>query len=62
MTVLDLLFLTVFTVCALVMATVTPINYRPAVYLVLAIGWGFVLIYLAAPPGALEQKLHHWTR
>lgn len=44
------------------MAAVTPQNYRLMVYIVLAVGWGFVLLFLATPPGTLYQKLHHWMR
>lgn len=62
MTVLDLLFLAAITFGMLILAAVTPQSYRSAVYLVLIVSWGFVLIYLMAPPGFLDQKLSHWMR
>ena len=62
MTVLDLIFLTAFTVGTLMMATLTPQGYRLWVYIVLAVGWIVVLLYLAAPPGAFDRPLQHWIR
>ena len=62
MTILDLLILTAFTVGVLMMAAVTPQNYRLGVYIALAVGWSVVLVYLAAPEGMFNRPLHHWMR